>query len=144
MKSINDPKIKIKQKQFLDSFHKELSKQPVVHDVDLDRSLRAIDLLIEHIRAFYGTDRSLSSLAKISKCARSLLVLEDCNNVTCVKSVREAELRVLSEAKDLMLGLNGMELALTLKQSMFREVQDLSDELMDLCAYRRVISNGAE
>ena len=142
MKNINQKQTRELQKRFLESFKKEFIRQPIIED--LDRSLRAVSLLVEHIRLFYGMDRTLSSLSKISKYSRSLLVLENCNHPDCIQAVHEAELQLLDESMTRMNGLNGMELALSFKKSVFSDVRDAADDLMDQCSYRRVISNGAE
>ena len=132
------------QTDFMSSLAKEFKKQPIVNDEDVPRTLRAIDLLKEYIRMFYECDRTLVSLNKIAKCARSFIVLEKCDQKKIQDAVHDAELLVLKESEEHMTGLNGMELALMLKKSQFDDIKKEADILMDTCAYKRVISNGLD
>ena len=78
----------------------------------------------EHIRTFYHQDRSIQSLKKISKCCRSPLILETCDNHDVVRMVKDAELQLINESENMMTGLNGMELALSFKRSHFNDIKE--------------------
>ena len=132
------------KKDFITSLAKEFKTQPVVKDKHIPRTLNAITLLGEHIRTFYEQERSIKSLSKISKCARGLLVLERCEQDVIKNAVHDMEMKLLKESEGYMTGLNGMELSLTLKKSHFHDIQEEADTLMDTCAYKKVISNGAD
>ena len=118
---------------FVDSFANEMSRIPLVEKKDHTRSLRAIHLLVEYIRSCYSQDRSALSYKKIRKYSKHLIQMEQIPNESINKMIKEAELKVISEASQQMRNLNGLELAWSLKKSSFPQVREAAESLMNFC-----------
>tara|TARA_A100001015_G_C15027772_1_gene731456 strand:- start:708 stop:1178 length:471 start_codon:yes stop_codon:yes gene_type:complete len=140
-------KHKLKQKKitegnFMHAFAKQIAKEIVIKQEDLERSLRAIEMIKEYIRQEYDKPNSIKSRKRIEKMCLNLLAMENCSVKSITDAVCKTECTVLDESMDHMIGLNGIEMSLLMKNSHFSRVQKKAEKLMDECTANNVISNG--
>ena len=84
-------KHKLKQKKttegnFMHAFAKQIAKEILIKEEDLDRSLRAVDMIKEYIRQEYDKPNSIKSRQRVEKMCLHLLSMEKCS----IKSVSDA------------------------------------------------------
>ena len=137
-------KLRTTEGDFMSSFAKQIAKEVIVDDNDIDRSEHAITMMTEYIRMEYDHDHSIESSKRIEKICRGFLSMENCNQKSIVNEVCAAECKLLDEAMDHMIGLNGIEMSLLFKESHFDRVRKKADKLMDICTSKKVISNGMD
>jgi hypothetical protein len=140
---------KVKQKKvtegnFMSAFAKQIAKEIIVNEQDLERSLRAVDMIKEYIRKEYDRPKSTKSRQRVEKMCLNLLSMETCNIKSVSEAVCKTECTLLDEAMNHMIGLNGIEMSLLMKESHFVRVQKKADKLMDVCTSNTIISNGNE
>ena len=92
----------------------------------------------------YNMKRSEKSTKRIVKYATHLLQLERCAQKEIRETLRTTLCHLLDECTEHMVGLNGIELSLIMKQSIFPDVRENAERLMDACTSKLVISNGTE
>tara|TARA_A100001015_G_scaffold319807_1_gene443956 strand:- start:1274 stop:1741 length:468 start_codon:yes stop_codon:yes gene_type:complete len=133
---------KVTQGNFMNAFAKQIAKEIIVNEQDLERSLRAVEMIKEYIRQEYDKPKSIKSRQRVEKMCLNLLSMENCNKKSVCDAVCQTECTLLDEAMEHMIGLNGIEMSLLMKESHFVRVQKKADKLMDACTANTIISNG--
>ena len=132
-------KTTIKTKQsFNEAFLAEFNQLiPQVNLEHMNRTVRAILLLIEHTRKTFSHSNPEQSAKMAAEYVRRLLALELVNNAEIQKRLWHEEDKLLNEAElhliEDSLGMHAMEIAMTLKASTFKRIREKAELLMIRC-----------